>query len=126
MAAQNGLKENEVETQESLGDEDGGFVNDDWACRIQVRTQVIQDGDGGYEETLSGNRLYTVSRCVQRIREQEDDVNVCDCPLRCWSRQSVECRIGFGDEGQAEADDGFCWSENHCFFGFWRRYVAWS
>ena len=101
-------------------------MNDDLEYKIQLRTQGTQDGDEGYAGILSGSSLYKGSRYVQRIEEQEDDAGVCDYLLRCWSRQSVECRIGFGGEGLAEEDDGFCWSESRCFCGFWRRYVAWS
>lgn len=100
-------------------------MNDDLEDKIHLRTQGIQDGDEHYEETRSSNRLRKETRHGWRIREQEDDVDVWDYLLRCWSRQSEECRIGFGAEELAEADDGFCWSENHCFFEFWRRCVAW-
>lgn len=124
MAAQNGLRENGAETQESLGDVGGSFANDGLACKIRRRTPEIRGADAGYEETLSDSKLCKGSRCVPRIME-EDDVSVCDCLLQCWSRQSVGCRIGFGDEGLAEVDDGFCWSENRYFSEFWRSRVAW-
>ena len=124
MAAQNGPRVNGAEIQESLGDVGGSFANDGLKCKIRSHTQGIQGADEGYEETLSNSKLYKGSRCVLRIREEEDDVSVCDYLLQCWSRQNVECRIGCGVEGQAEVDDGFCWSENRCFSEFWRMCVA--
>lgn len=96
----------------------GSFANDGWECKTRLRTQGIRDADEGYEETPSDSKLYKGSRYVPRIREQEDDVSVCDYLLQYWLRQSVVYRIDFDDEGLAEADDGFYWSGNHCFSGF--------